>query len=115
VADFDHSACGGTHPRATGGVGILHLRRWERRGNEVRVEFQCGGRVLRDTRRKNGVMTRLSNQLTVGADELEASIGRLRDAEDQARKRLETLGEQLADYEARDLLTAALQTGTPPV
>ncbi|MEP7190424.1 MAG: alanyl-tRNA editing protein, partial [Roseiflexaceae bacterium] len=25
VPDFDHSACGGTHPRATGGVGMLHL------------------------------------------------------------------------------------------
>ena len=22
VPDFDHSACGGTHPRATGGVGM---------------------------------------------------------------------------------------------
>src|SRR5436190_18700887 len=39
VPDFDHSACGGTHPRATGGVGLLDLRRWERRGDVMRVEF----------------------------------------------------------------------------
>src|SRR5690606_19292872 len=44
VPDFDHSACGGTHPRSTGGVGVLHVRRWERRGDTVRLEFLCGGR-----------------------------------------------------------------------
>src|SRR5207249_1191615 len=46
VPDFDHSACGGTHPRTTGGVGLLHIRRWERRGDVVRVEFLCGGRAM---------------------------------------------------------------------
>ncbi|HKP28380.1 MAG TPA: alanyl-tRNA editing protein, partial [Gemmatimonadales bacterium] len=27
VPDFDYSACGGTHPKSTGTVGILHIRR----------------------------------------------------------------------------------------
>ena len=48
VPDFDHSACGGTHPRATGGVGLAHLRRWERRGEVVqKVRARTRGTVLR--------------------------------------------------------------------
>ena len=69
VPDFDHSACGGTHPRATGGVGLLHLRRWERRGDVTRVEFLCGGRALRDLRWKNAALGRLATVLSVGAEE----------------------------------------------
>src|SRR5262249_37833589 len=59
VPDFDHSACGGTHPRATGGVGLLHIRRWERRADLLRVEFVCGGRAQRDLRWKNAALGRL--------------------------------------------------------
>src|SRR6185503_16111418 len=107
VPDFDHSACGGTHPRATGGVGLLHLRRWERRGDVMRVEFLCGGRALRDLRWKNAALGRLAAALSVGPEELEAAVLRVRENEERARKRLEETGEQLIGYEAQDLITRA--------
>jgi alanyl-tRNA synthetase len=111
VPDFDHSACGGTHPRATGGVGLLHLRRWERRGDVLRVEFLCGGRALRDLRWKNAALGRLAAELSVGADEVEAAVLRTREAEERARKRLEDTGAQLIGYEAQDLITRAQLVG----
>ncbi|HEX9373425.1 MAG TPA: DHHA1 domain-containing protein [Roseiflexaceae bacterium] len=119
VPDFDHSACGGTHPRATGGVGLLHIRRWERRassssgqgGSAVRVEFLCGGRALRDLRWKNAAFGRLAAALSVGAEQVEAATARLREAEERARKRLETVGEQLIAYEAHELIEHAERTG----
>jgi alanyl-tRNA synthetase len=104
VPDFDHSACGGTHPRTTGGVGLLHIRRWERRGDALRVEFLCGGRALRDLRWKNAAIGRLASALSVGAEEVEAAVARLREAEERARKRLEDVGERLIGYEAAELL-----------
>ena len=69
VPDFDHSACGGTHPRATGGVGLLHIRRWDRRGDAVRVEFLCGGRAVRDelARVDLGSRVRPGSRIAVGA------------------------------------------------
>jgi alanyl-tRNA synthetase len=107
VPDFDHSACGGTHPRTTGGVGVLHIRRWERRGDVVRVEFVCGGRALHDLRWKNAALNRLASALSVGADEVEAAMLRVREAEERARKRLAEAGEQLLGYEAQDLIARA--------
>jgi alanyl-tRNA synthetase len=115
VPDFDHSACGGTHPRATGGVGLLHLRRWERRGDVTRVEFLCGGRALLDLRWKNAVLGRLSAALSVGPEEVEAAALRVRQAEERARKRLEAADAQLLGYEARDLIAHAELVGNSRV
>jgi alanyl-tRNA synthetase len=111
VPDFDHSACGGTHPRATGGVGVLHIRRWERRGDAMRVEFLCGERAMRDLRRKNFALGRLAASLSVGPDEVEASVARLREAEEHARKRLSDAIEQLIAYEADELIRHAELVG----
>src|SRR6185503_20093576 len=104
VPDFDHSACGGTHPRSTGAVGIIHLRRTEKRGNETRVEFLCGGRVARDLRGKNDALTRIATGLTVGPDELDGAVARLRESEQGNRKRLEDAMERLAAFEAVELV-----------
>ncbi len=107
VPGFDHSACGGTHPRSTGAVGILHVRRRERRGQETRVEFVCGTRALRDLRRKGVVLTRLGALFTAGLDDLEAAVERLREDHDTARRRLGHAVEQLLAFQARELAEAS--------
>jgi alanyl-tRNA synthetase len=111
VPDFDHSACGGTHPHATGGVGVLHLRRWERRGDVIRVEFLCGGRALRDLRWKNAALGRLAAVLSIGPEEVEAAVLRLRENEERIRKRLEDAGARLIGYEAQELIACAELVG----
>lgn len=107
VPDFDHSACGGTHPRSTGGVGMVHIRRWDRRGNTLRVEFVCGGRAARDLRWKNAALGRLAGALSVAPEEVESSVARVREVEERARKRLEASAGQLIGFEAADLMTRA--------
>lgn len=115
VPDFDHSACGGTHPRSTGGVGMVHIRRWERRGATMRVEFVCGGRALRDLRWKNATLGRVAATLSCGAGELDMALARLRAAEETARKGLEDAQERLRGYEARELAAGAARVGGVPV
>jgi alanyl-tRNA synthetase len=107
VPGFDHSACGGTHPRSTGAVGLLYVRRQERRGAETRVEFVCGGRALRDLRVRGNLVARLAHAFTVGVDELEGAINQLRADREAIRKRLTTAMEKLLDYEARTLAALA--------
>lgn len=104
VPDFDHSACGGTHPRATGTVGLLQVRRIERRSGETRVEFVCGGRALRDLRRKDRVVTRLAGEASVGLDELEDAIARLRAEYSETRTRLAGAVSRLHEFEADNLI-----------
>src|SRR5262249_36869085 len=42
IADFDLTACGGTHVRSTGQIGAILLRKTEKVKQGVRVEFVCG-------------------------------------------------------------------------
>ncbi|MDZ4719899.1 MAG: alanyl-tRNA editing protein [Roseiflexaceae bacterium] len=111
VADFDHSACGGTHPRTTGGVGLVSIRRWERRGTTTRVEFLCGGRAVHDLRHKHRVFGRLAAQLSIASDEIEPTVMRLREAEEQARKGLEHARGRLLVYEAHEWANQAVTIG----
>jgi alanyl-tRNA synthetase len=115
VPDFDHSACGGTHPRSTGAVGLLHVSRRERRGAETRVEFLCGRRALDDLRRKSGLVSRLASDLSVGAGEIEEAVQRIREHESAGRKRLATAMEQLLRYEALELVAWAPRAGKLPL
>jgi alanyl-tRNA synthetase len=51
VADFDLSACGGTHVSASGQIGSILLRKSERVRQGTRAEFVCGERAVRMARR----------------------------------------------------------------
>jgi len=51
VADFDLSACGGTHVSSSGQIGSIILRKSERVRQGMRVEFVCGNRAVRMARR----------------------------------------------------------------
>lgn len=115
AGDFDHSPCGGTHPRQTGEVGSVVLRRWERYKGGVRVEFICGGRVLHDYRLKTRLLSALATELHVGQADLPDALGRLRAAEERQRKALEQAEGRLLEVDARALLADAEQIGGVPV
>ena len=115
VPDFDYSPCGGTHPHSTGGVGLIAVRQWSRQKNGVRVEFVCGQRALEDYRRVNGLGRRLAASLSVGLDQLETTIERMRQAEADARRSLEEAQSVLLDHEAQHMLASAAVLGAARV
>ena len=57
VADFDLSACGGTHVSSSGQIGSILLRKTEKVRQGTRVEFVCGDRAVRMVRRDYGTLT----------------------------------------------------------
>src|ERR1700687_5077398 len=57
VAEFDLSACGGTHVDTTGQIGSILLRKTEKVRQGTRVEFVCGGRAVRMARRDYSVLS----------------------------------------------------------
>jgi len=111
VADFDVCACGGTHVRATGEVGSVHIRGWERRRGQARVEFLCGWRVLRDHRAENMTCQDLAGKFSVGIAELPLAFSRLTEAEQAARQQMEALRKRLLDCELPRLAGEAERVG----
>ena len=56
-ADFDLTACGGTHVSASGEIGSIFLRKSEKVRQGTRVEFVCGDRAVRMARRDYSALT----------------------------------------------------------
>jgi alanyl-tRNA synthetase len=109
IADFDWSACGGTHAQRTGEVGLIAVRHWERAKQMIRVEFLCGVRAARDYRAANAASESVARQFSVGRDSASESVTRLIEENKHLNRRLRLMAEAAVKYEAQDLLQS-----TPP-
>jgi alanyl-tRNA synthetase len=79
VADFDLSACGGTHVSASGQIGSILLRKTEKVRQGTRVEFVCGDRAVRMARRDYSALSEAAALFSA----------KLWDVPDQVRKSVE--------------------------
>jgi alanyl-tRNA synthetase len=111
IADFDYSACGGTHCQRTGEVGLVKIARWEKIREDVRVEFLCGGRALRDYRWRNHTINRMAGELSNAPRDLEQAFRRLRQENADKEKRIKKLLEESLKYEAERLVKEAEAPG----
>jgi alanyl-tRNA synthetase len=110
IDGIDRSACGGTHVRSTGEIGAITLRGTERVRKQTRVEFLCGGRVVRQAHTDFEALCAIAASVKASIAEAPALVAaqnaELRDAL-AARKRLEG---ELAVHEARALYDIAAPT-----
>ncbi|GAB4467670.1 MAG: DHHA1 domain-containing protein [Anaerolineae bacterium] len=109
IADFDLTACGGTHVARTGEIGMIKVLRVQRHRTGMRVEFCCGWRALYDYRQKNTILLRLSADLTVGYWEVEAALERLRADLKAKEKQIKQARGELLQHRAARLLADAPQ------
>lgn len=107
IRDLDRSACGGTHVRATGEIGPILIRRLERVKKNVRLEFVCGARAVRQARADLDLLSRLAGHFSAAADELPALVEAQRVELKVAAGARRELEESLARYRARELYEAA--------
>ncbi len=111
IEGFDLTACGGTHVRQTGSVGVIKVIRAERRKNKMRIYFLCGGRAWQDYEGKNGVVAALMGMLTTGEAELVTAVSRLQEELKQTRRTLKHQQTQLLAAKAERLLASATKLG----
>ena len=111
IKDYDLSACGGTHVRRTGGIGLIAISGFERFKGGLRVEFVCGGRALRAYRSLKNSVAGSVRLLSVLPDELPSAIEKLQAAGRSQQKSQEGLYERLAAHEAATLAASAEKVG----
>jgi alanyl-tRNA synthetase len=102
---IDASPCGGTHPRRTGEVGavaVLGARKW---GEGARVEFVCGGRVVRALAGAEARLAAAAQALRCAPAEVGQAAARVAEEALGRRKEVERLVAALA-AEAGERLAA---------
>jgi len=107
IADFDLSACGGTHVSATGQIGSILLRKSEKARQGIRVEFVCGGRAVSTARRDYSALTEAAALYSAQLWDVPNQIRKSFDDLKAARKEKEEALEQLAEAMAAAALKAA--------
>jgi alanyl-tRNA synthetase len=100
IPDWDVSACGGTHTRRTGEVGLVKVLRWEIVRGNVRLEFLCGGRAQRDYGWRTEALVEAARRRTVKDRELLAHLERALEEREELRKQVRELSERVLSGEA---------------
>ncbi|MBN2409742.1 MAG: alanyl-tRNA editing protein, partial [Candidatus Aminicenantes bacterium] len=93
VDGFDYSACGGTHCRRTGEIGLIKIIRWDRIRNNLRFEFLCGRRARQDYARKNRSVLEISQNLSVQESETAPAVVKIIQEAKSLRKQQRQLRE----------------------
>lgn len=107
VDGFDYSACGGTHVRRTGEIGVVKVLGTEKIRGNLRFEFLCGGRALRDHRDKDRTVRRLAGAFSCAPGDVAGQVERLAAEHRALKKRARHLEERLAAFEAAEVVRTA--------
>jgi alanyl-tRNA synthetase len=107
IADWDLSACGGTHVARTGEIGAIVVREWERYKGGTRITFLCGQRALRSHRELRDVVSRAAEVLSVAPADVDSTVEKLVAEARDLRKAARTLSQELSAIRAAALAERA--------
>ena len=107
VSGFDYSACGGTHCRRAGEIGLIKVTKADRIRNNLRFEFVCGGRALRDYREKNRTVRQAAAFFSVADRDVATTVGKSLTEIKALKKKARKLEERIASYEAWEVIRGA--------
>jgi alanyl-tRNA synthetase len=113
ITDFDLTACGGTHVRATGQIGSILLRKVEKVKQGVRVEFVCGLRAVKTARRDYATLTEAASLYSSHIHDVPQQVRKSLEETKAAGKTQHKLLEELAELYSERLL--AQTAGSPQV
>jgi len=104
IADFDLTPCGGTHASATGEVGVIAVRSWERAKGLARIQFMAGNRVLADYRKANRTAREVAALFSAGREDSPKLVAKIIEDNKKLTRRAGELEEIACRVEAAELL-----------
>ena len=108
IGGWDIEACGGTHNKSTGEVGLIKITKVERIQDGVeRINFVAGEAAIEHMHRMDSELNELSSVLGTGRENLTKTVNALRSDLEESRRRVKELGQRVT------ALAASGQSGTP--
>lgn len=107
IEALDRSACGGTHVRSTAEIGPILIRKVEKVRGNIRVEFVCGLRALRQARADYHALATIARTLSTPLDRAAQAIAAQAERIKTLEKTAHRQALDLAAREGRELHAAA--------
>lgn len=107
IEGLDRSACGGTHVRATGEIGLVLLGKTEKVRDSLRIEFVCGERALRRARRDYEALTRMAKLFSSTLEDVPSLAEKLHERAADTEKALRRVQSELATLRGRELFASS--------
>jgi alanyl-tRNA synthetase len=104
VEGFDYSACGGTHCRRTGEVGLIKVLREEKIRGNVRFSFVCGFRALKKFEEKKRWLQETAKLFSAEESEVFSCSGKTLAELKDLKKKQKKIEEKLSLYEAKEMI-----------
>lgn len=111
IENYDDCACGGTHVKYTGEIGIIKVTKTEKYKNGTRVEFLCGKRALNDYIAKNKNIFDLSAIFTCRTDMISDNLEKVLNENKKLKKDIVNLNIRLNEYKAEEFKNNAVVKG----
>jgi alanyl-tRNA synthetase len=103
IEGIDRSACGGTHVCSTAEIGPVFLRKLDKVRGNVRIEFVCGGRALKQARAEFRLLNEIGRALSSPHEQAPAMITGLTERLKASEKAAQRLAIGLAILEGTEL------------
>ena len=97
IGGWDIEACGGTHNKSTGEVGLIKITKAERIQDGVeRINFVAGEAAIEYMHRMDSELNELSIELGTGRENLAKTVNALRSDLEESRRRVKELGQRVS-------------------
>jgi len=108
TGDWEVQACGGTHVKNTGEIGLIKILHTERIQDGVeRIIFSAGTQALRAIQKDEELLKRVAEKLSAPLEKLEPTAERLITEWKEIRRERERLIEEIADLSGKEYLATA--------
>jgi len=101
TGNWEVQACGGTHVKNTGEIGLIKILHTERIQDGVeRIIFSAGTQALKAIQKNEALLTRVSEKLNAPLEKLEPTVERMLTEWKEARRERERLLKEIAEKES---------------
>jgi len=101
TGDWEVQACGGTHVKNTGEIGLVKILRTERIQDGVeRIIFGAGTQALKHIQKDEQLLASVAEKLNVPTEKLDSTVERLLEEWKEARRERERLLKELVEKES---------------
>ena len=104
IGDLDTNACCGVHPKSTGELRLIKIKRWEKNRQSTRIEFLAGKRAIDDVLRRDVYLTKICRHLKSKEEEALNVIRSLEEKIEEGNKIRKKLENKVSNYEIKEIL-----------